>query len=188
MFTSAAIISLAVALLRGGSFRRLAEAKVEKLWLVFVALLIQFGPSWLERFGLITVGPWGPVLHVLSYVPLTMMLLANLSLAGAPVMIIGMVLNVIPIAANGGKMPVSAAALTRVGLADLIPSIAPGASYDHVIINPSTRLAFLGDVIPQIWPPQLANVFSLGDLVLGVGLFLIVQELMGAGARSRVKQ
>ncbi|MGE5560201.1 MAG: DUF5317 domain-containing protein [Chloroflexota bacterium] len=181
MFTTAAVISLAVALLRGGKFQRLADAKVDKVWLLFAAFVIQFGPGWLERFGVVDVGPWGPAIHVLSYVPLTVMLLANLRLVGAPVIIAGMVLNVIPIAANGGRMPVSGAAMARIGLAELIPTIAPGMSYDHVIIDSSTRFGFLGDIIPQPWPPNLANVFSIGDLVLGVGLFLIIQQLMGAG-------
>lgn len=181
MFTSAAVISLTVALIRGGKFQRLADAKIKKLWLVFVALAVQFGPGWLERFGVLTVGSWGSTVHLLSYIPLTIMLLANITLAGVPALIAGMVLNIIPMAVNGGRMPVSGDALARVGMAELIPSIAPGMSYTHVIIGSSTHFGFLGDVLAQTWPRSLTNVFSIGDVALGIGLFLLVQQLMGAG-------
>lgn len=181
MFTTAAVIAFAVALARGGKFSRLADAKIEKLWLIVVALLVQFGPGWLERFGVIQVGPWGPTIHMLSYLPLTIMLLANLKLAGAPAMIIGMVLNVIAIATNGGRMPVEGSSLVRAGLAGLIDTIRPGMSYDHVLADASTHFRVLGDFLWQSWPRSLANVFSIGDVFLGLGLFLLVQQLMGAG-------
>ena len=77
---------------------------------------------------------------------------------------LGAVLNLLAITANGGVMPASPAALAAAGL----PADEPGFQSSTAVDDP--RLAFLGDVfaIPASWP--LSNVFSVGDVLIGVGL------------------
>jgi Family of unknown function (DUF5317) len=91
-------------------------------------------------------------------------LAANWRVPGVPLTALGAALNLLAIAANGGVMPASPAALAAAGL----PVDRPGFSNSAALAEP--RLAFLGDVfaIPASWP--LSNVFSVGDVLIGVGL------------------
>jgi hypothetical protein len=96
---------------------------------------------------------------------------ANLTLTGMIVLTIGMVLNLLPVLANGA-VPVSELALQSVNVVD-----ASGAA---IIDGPrestatATRLAFLGDVIPV---PIVNRVVSLGDLIILVALADLVMNL-----------
>jgi hypothetical protein len=89
--------------------------------------------------------------------------LANRHLPGLPLIAMGGALNLAAIVANGGVMPASAAALRLAGL----PAEAGFSNSAHVA---DANLAWLGDVfaIPSGWP--FANVFSIGDVVVVIGL------------------
>jgi hypothetical protein len=71
-------------------------------------------------------------------------------------------------------MPASPAALVAAGL----PVDEPGFQNSTAVDDP--RLAFLGDVfaIPASWP--LSNVFSVGDVLIGVGLAWGVHRICGS--------
>jgi hypothetical protein len=71
-------------------------------------------------------------------------------------------------------MPASPEAVAAAGL----PPDPPGFANSAVLPDP--RLAFLGDVfaIPRSWP--LANVFSVGDVLIAVGAAAAVQGICGS--------
>jgi hypothetical protein len=76
-------------------------------------------------------------------------------------------LNLAAIAANNGTMPASEWAWHTAGFPVLVDE------FENSNVAHGARLAWLGDVfaIPKSWP--LANVFSVGDImiVLAVGYF-----------------
>jgi hypothetical protein len=78
----------------------------------------------------------------------------------------GGALNLLAISANGGVMPASAWAIARSGL-----EARDGFENSAVLADP--RLLALGDVIPVPAGP-LANVLSVGDLVIFAGLALLL--------------
>lgn len=82
--------------------------------------------------------------------------------------------NFVVIVANGGVMPASAEALALAGRSGT------GAEFANSALIDSPRLWFLGDVfaVPASWP--LANVFSIGDVVLLVGAALLVHRIAGS--------
>jgi hypothetical protein len=75
----------------------------------------------------------------------------------------GGLLNLIAIAANGGVMPASESAMRRAGLLS-------GTDFTNSGVVEHARVAWLGDVfsIPASWP--LSNVFSVGDVVVVLGI------------------
>jgi hypothetical protein len=88
----------------------------------------------------------------------------------------GVLCNMVAIAANGGYMPATRAALELAGI--------PVSSQLHnnsLLADAGTRLGFLSDIfaVPR-WAP-LANVFSVGDLLVAVGLAWLLAEGMRAG-------
>lgn len=88
----------------------------------------------------------------------------------------GTLMNVIAIAPNRG-IPVSKWAMQVAGAT--VPSgVANRFAVKHVYAGPDTVLNWLGDVIPV---PPLRDVISIGDVVIGLGVALVV----AAGMRMR---
>jgi hypothetical protein len=113
-------------------------------------------------------------LHLLSYALLGLFAFANRAIAGVPIVAAGGLLNFVAIAANGGVMPTAPSAAA---------SAAVTAGSDEFLnsrVLEDAKLQFLGDVIatPTSWP--LHNVFSIGDLVLLVGVIVLVHAACGS--------
>jgi len=79
--------------------------------------------------------------------------------------------NLVAIGANGGVMPASSVALAAAGFL-----LRPGQFQNSTHVA-GAHLQFLGDdfSIPRSWP--LANVFSVGDVVLVVGVALLLHAV-----------
>jgi hypothetical protein len=101
---------------------------------------------------------------VAAYPILAVFLVANRRLPGMPLVALGGAMNLLAISVNGGVMPASPSALAGAGLA-----VHPSGFHSSAVL-PDPRLAFLGDVffIPASWP--LSNVFSVGDVLIGLGV------------------
>ena len=122
--------------------------------------------------------PTVPV-HILSYLLLAAFIGANRRLAGMWLIGMGFLANAAAILSNGGYMPASEEALRAAGRWVLLQQ-AGGTYNNSSLIGPHTRLWFLADVfaIPAGLP--FANVFSLGDVLLAIGILILVPALMGA--------
>jgi hypothetical protein len=181
-----AIVSVLVGLARGRSLRNLLDHRFHALGWFFGALTLQLflGTEYAET--LTGVRMIAPLLNLGSMVILLWALWSNGVLAGARVAFAGVALNLAVIFANGGKMPVSADAATAVGMpASRIAFLAAGRSLTHRLLRPDTKLAWLGDVLYLPKPVVQSPLFSLGDIVLAIGLFLLIQ---GAMATSQVEK
>ena len=101
-------------------------------------------------------------------------LVANWRVPGLLVALAGAALNFIAIAANGGVMPASPTAMAAAGLP------VQGTGFESSAVRPHPRLGFLGDVfaIPASWP--LSNVFSVGDVLLALGVAWALHALCGS--------
>ncbi|HEX9343992.1 MAG TPA: DUF5317 family protein [Actinomycetota bacterium] len=122
-----------------------------------------------------------PVLQVASYPVGLVFVAANWRLAGIPLVGLGALGNLAAILANGGTMPATAAALASAGLAAHPHRYANSAAVAH------PRLAFLGDLfsVPRRFP--LHNVFSVGDLLIALGVVVAVHALCGSRPRLRLR-
>jgi hypothetical protein len=163
------VLSALAVPLFGGRLGALAEVRLRRVWAIFAALglaVVATGlpglPDGVRSLLLVAAYPVGGVF-----------LAANWRVPGIPLAALGAALNLLAIAANGGVMPASPAAVARAGLAD-----DPGFQNSAVLADP--RLAFLGDVfaVPASWP--LSNVFSVGDMLIAVGLAWGVHRICGS--------
>jgi len=84
--------------------------------------------------------------------------------------------------ANGGWMPITPEAIIKVGHAGLVPSLASGVrvpSSKNIILSPGeTRLGFLSDVFVLPRPFPVPSVFSIGDVLVALGVFFLIQNAM----------
>jgi len=171
MFLVAIVLASALAVpLLGGRLGALAEVRLRLPWLLPAALAMQVVA--LDLPGV--PGRLRPPLHVASYLVAGAFLVANRRLPGMLLVGLGAAANLLAIGVNGGVMPASPAALAAAGL----PLDPPGFANSAVLADP--RLAFLGDVfaIPAGWP--LANVFSVGDVLIAIGAVVAVHGICGS--------
>ena len=161
--------------LRGGALRGLREAAVRGWPFALAGLALQ------ALVGVLPpAGPLGAVLLVAALVTLLGVVRANGRLAGAPLLALGLLANLLVVVANAG-MPVPAATLERAGVAVARP-IPPRPDAEHVLAGPATRLGPLGD---RLAVRPLRTVTSLGTVTELAGLFLLVQSLLVAAAPTR---
>jgi hypothetical protein len=158
------LVAIAVAVvlvpLFHGDPRALAALRFRFGWLLAVALAIQV--------LVISVFPGPPsalrlTVYLASYAIAVIFLLLNRSIPGLALIGAGALLNLLAIAVNSGVMPAARGALETAGVS---PS---GEMFANSAFVDGARLWFLGDIfaIPATWP--LANVFSVGDLLIAVG-------------------
>lgn len=166
-------IGIIAGLLVGGRLDNLAAFRFRWGGLAVAGLIVQiviFTPA-----GDQLAGGFGPALYVLSTLAVFVAVLGNIRLPGMPIVALGALSNLAAIAANGGFMPASASALAAAGLDG------PG-SYTNSVVLESPVLEPLTDIfaIPA-WLP-MANVFSVGDVLIGVGIVIVVGGAMRRGA------
>jgi hypothetical protein len=164
------LVLLSVPVARG-RLSALADLQLRKPGLAGAAILIQVLVISVLPFGDHTIHT---SLHVLSYVLLGAFAFANRRLTGVPIIAIGGLSNFAAIAANGGVMPTAPSAARSLAVTGSSDEFLNSRVLDH------PRLQFLGDVFPTpaSWP--LHNVFSIGDIVLLIGVFVLVHAACGS--------
>lgn len=175
MLTASVVLGLVAAVLRGGDLRRLAHTRIIGWWAVVGAFLIKLA---LVRFA--AAAPWlqesSGAIGMFVYAVVLVVLVANRGLPYLPLVWLGFALNFVAVAANGGRMPVFAGALTLMGKQETLDRITSGADPIHRIYDGATALPWLGDWIPV--PAPVASVASPGDLFLCIGVILMIDVLV----------
>jgi len=164
-------VALLLVPVMGGRFGRLANVRLQWLWLVPLALGLQI--------LVISVVPTADArvlaaVHVGTYGLAGVFIWRNRVVPGLVVLGAGAAANGVTIALNGGVLPASADALQRSGF-----QVDPG-EFTNSGVLPDPVLPWLGDVlwVPAGWP--LANVFSVGDVLIVAGFAWLVHSTCGS--------
>jgi hypothetical protein len=169
------VLAAAAAALWVGSIAGMRRLRIEwwplGLGSLAAQLVIHNSPFNQQAWALV----WGPPLWVVCLGAMLAMLLRNALRPGVARLAwllagVGIGLNLLVVLANDGYMPQSASARLAVRGATLPADANVAELYNVTPIGPDTRLEWLGDVIAQPdWLP-MANVVSLGDVVLSLGM------------------
>lgn len=170
-------IGLLVGWLLGGRLAAIEAVRLRWAPVAIAGLLVQvvlFSGPVTER-----IGEAGTPLYVGSTLLVLGALLRNLRVTGLPLVALGAVSNLLAIVANGGSMPASADALAALGKTI-------GQEYSNSVLATDPVLAPLTDVfaMPR-WMP-LANVFSVGDVLIGTGIAIALAVAMRSGASGNL--
>lgn len=168
-------ISVAESRLHKPAMLKSGNSNIRSIGIIFTAAVIQ-------RVPFLVIPPDSLVglkktLLVISYLLLCWGLARNLHFWSVKIILCGVFLNFVAIVVNGGLMPVSPEAISLAGMTDLgsqwLGKVTPHSTGILLTVD-QTRLWFLTDIIP--WK-EVKAVFSVGDVVLGAGLFLIFLEI-----------
>jgi hypothetical protein len=168
------ILALLHALLPGSDLRRLGQIRLRHTWLVWLALADQIVViSLLPDLGAVSEGA-----HLASYGLAAVFAVLNNRSAGTWIIGIGGICNLLAITANGGTMPATAGALKASGWRPT-----PGHFVNSAAL-PNPRLAPLGDVFstPSWFPVH--SVFSIGDVVIVLGVALFLHSTCGSAGQG----
>ncbi|HEV8403550.1 MAG TPA: DUF5317 domain-containing protein [Candidatus Limnocylindrales bacterium] len=173
MFVLYAIpIGILVGFVAGGHLERLAGLRLRWVPLILVGLAAQVAMYTAPAADL--VGSFGPVLYIGSTAAVLVAVLRNVRVPGVALIAVGAGCNLAAVVANGGWMPADASALASIGGLD--------AGYTNSIVVADPVLKPLTDLFAL--PPWLpfSNVFSLGDVLIGIGVAATIALAMRAPA------
>jgi len=176
------VLIVPLALARGGSLQALVTLllRVRGTGVLLAALAVQVALYLPPLRTAPLVAHAGGALYVVSLGLVAAGALANWRLGpAARVAILGVVLNMTVIVANGGYMPVSAVALRMVRGARTVREITDGHMFNNAhLATSATRLGVLSDVIPVRIARGLGNVYSVGDILLALGVMALIYQAM----------
>lgn len=142
--------------------KRLAALPLSHMWVAWLAVVTQVVVfQWLADDMPVRATE---AIHLATYGLVVVFIVLNRHLPGAWLIGAGTLANLTAIVANGGSMPADMDAWERAGRRPIPPDVFTNSG---ALSDP--RLGFLGDIfaIPAGWP--LANVFSIGDVLIVIG-------------------
>jgi hypothetical protein len=175
----AVVMGLGLSLIRhrANAAAQIAAVPLQSAWLALVAVAFQI-PLLRSPFGPTQQVLVQQVLFLLSHLLLLLFIWLNRRLLGIQIVGVGVLLNLLVIVANGGFMPITPETLMRInpGTGKELWQLGYhyGFSKDVILMRQDTHLWFLSDILvlppPFPWPAA----FSLGDLVIGLGIILLL--------------
>lgn len=167
-----------VAVLTGGA--KLAGMRIRAVRLLVAAAVAQLGTSALAPESGLARG----AALVATTLLVALFVYGNRAVAGTPLVAAGLLLNVVVVTANGA-MPVSYWAAERAGMSRADLGLERDAMREPA--GGSTRLRFLGDVLPVALPVR-PQVVSPGDALVAAGIGLLLVSARGAQPRRRTER
>jgi uncharacterized protein DUF5317 len=165
----AIVVGIALGLLLGGDLARLGELKLRFAWVCVLGLAVQlvlFSDPVTER-----IGSLGVPIYVVSTVAVAVAVAANYRIQGMAVVALGAFCNLAAIAANGGYMPTTAEAMAATGFSEK-------TVYSNSALLSDPNLPWLIDRFAMpTWIPS-HNVFSIGDVLIGLGVAIVIVVAM----------
>lgn len=163
-------IGIAAGLLLGGRLDRLGELRLRWAPLAVLGLLVQVA-LFADPVSA-AVGDAAPAVYVASTAAVLVAVVRDIRLRGMAIIALGAASNLAAIVANGGYMPADPAALASV------VELSPGYSNSVVVAEPALRPLTDLYALPPAFP--FANVFSVGDVLIGIGIALVIAFAMRA--------
>lgn len=169
------VVAVALVPVAGGRLGRLSALELRAPWLLWLALgmLIVL----IARPGEETW--WRTAANVATFALGLVWVWVNRRVPGLWLVGVGACSNLVAIVANGGVMPASARALEIAGI-----SAEPGGFTNSAVLS-DPKLLVLGDVIPvPSWVP-FANVVSVGDVLIVLGVAYTIHRVSGSRLAGR---
>lgn len=180
MLLEPSLLSMVTAKIKGGKFSNLQHVHIKGAGLLFLSAIIQILLSLARNFTggqpQLLLEKFSPYAILLSYLLIVMALWINRRKNYMKVFLIGVLLNLLVIAANGGQMPVALDGLSSIRQESELPERA--FDIKHTGVHENTRFVYLADIILLDRPYPLPKILSLGDIFIMTGVFMFFLKEM----------
>ncbi len=159
-------------------FRGIEKKELKGTLLLIIGFAIQL-LIFNKYFAKSKISNFTPLLYIISLLILYVFLLLNSNYKGIEITLIGFTLNTITIIANKGYMPQDINKLYVVGektKAELI--LQYGHFYNATLMSKNTHLNIFGDRIIIPFLKSLSAVYSIGDVIIVIGICIFIFEYM----------
>jgi hypothetical protein len=165
-------------LLVGGRLQGLSSIHFRWAWVFLLGLAVQL--VLFSDYVTARIGEAGVPIYVGSTLAVAAVIALNLRIRGMPIVLLGAVSNLVAIVANGGYMPASVEAIRSLG-----KPVKDGYSNSSFVSDPA--LPWLTDIFAL--PPWLpfSNVYSIGDVLIGLGVVVVIASAMRTHVPSGVE-
>jgi len=177
----AVVLGLIAALVhhRGRVFDEIAAIPLQAAWVAVLALVLQW-PLLQTREGPVQSVRVQQALFLLSHVLLLIFVWRNRRVTGIQVVGLGVICNLLVILFNGGFMPITPETLTQINPGTTLGRWQPGLHYgyskDVILLREEARLWALSDIFVLPYPFPRPTAFSLGDLLIALGIIVLFQR------------
>lgn len=177
MLFESLVFGFAAGLLLGGSPRNIARASFRATSLMFLALALELAVSsrlgpYIAQAGELALS----AIAVLQAILLISFVLLNLRIPSLWLIGVGGLMNTLPMAVNGGRMPISPQIMTIAPGSPYTEVLMSGGAANYMLASSQTKLLFLSDIIP--FRGITLYMISAGDIVTSCGLAVLMISLM----------
>ena len=169
-------LAVAVGYIRGGRLRGYLKKPLRGIGLPIVGFLIEGSFAWLPNVLRAPSLQWLWIAVVAEYLCLFTFLYMNRAERVLWLVALGTATNFAAMAVNQMRMPVSPVILDFSSLTHFVERVRSGELIEYVLVGWNGPLWWLGDCIPIPW--GVPGVASVGDFLMGTGLFWWVQRMM----------
>jgi len=178
----AVVVGLIASLIRyrGCALERIAAISLRGAWLVLLALALQWpllrAPAGLREHVVVQ-----QVLFLASHLLLLAFVGLNWRSTAVKIVGLGVLCNLIVIVANGGLMPITPETLAQINPGSSLVQFPVGTHYgyskDIILPRQGTALWLLSDILVPPPPFPWPTAFSLGALIIALGIVVLLQGL-----------
>lgn len=174
MLIETLLISLIVGKIRRGKIKNLVHTPIEGWVFIVLSFIISYLSVFLISRGNAFLYKGLVYIQSLSSFLMIIGLLYKAFSFDRILLAFGFLLNLIPMALNNGKMPVDGNALIKLGLNEQFVLLKDNLVVTHTLMDNTTKMEILSDIISlkRLFP----KVVSIGDLIIALGIFLIIQK------------
>ena len=172
------IAAFLLAIVKYRNIKNIENKNIKFYWLILLGFTIQIA-IFNEKFAQSKLNYLTPVFYILSLIVLLIFLWANVKeYNGIKITTLGFIFNVLVILANKGYMPQSIKQLAISGQTEKIKLLIKyGHFYNATIMTNKTKLNLLGDRILLSIFGKFKTVYSIGDIIIMIGIAIFVSEL-----------
>ncbi len=179
MIFEALLMGIIVGKVKGGQFKRLGYMTLKFPFMVILSFILMLMTSIMISIGHEAFIKHRMILYIISYCILFLVLFLNLHNKSIWLILIGTIANFAAIVLNQGSMPIDLKILQNTGFENMLQSISMGALPNYISLDQAYPLTeYLGKrlVTPNFYP--LKQIFTIGDALISLGLFLYIQKIM----------
>ncbi|MDR5659799.1 DUF5317 domain-containing protein [Serpentinicella sp. ANB-PHB4] len=185
MLLEALLLGILFGLIRGGSLKRLGFLSVRFPVFAYFSIIIMLGTNIMITLGNPFAIEQKLYLYMLSYFLLFMALLLNLHYKSIWLITIGAITNFLAILFNSGKTPIDTTVLEKINAESILTSIEAGLLPQFIPLEEAYGFTvYLGKIVGLHEAYPFKHILSVGDILISIGLFLLIQSMMTSD-RSR---